>query len=378
MFSRSRPLLRLLAEIPADVAVVKRAFHATPSRAKAQLLDGKRISREILTELRSEIDAWHAIGRKKPHLSVVLVGNNPASLSYVGNKLKAAKSAGITSETIRLPESISQSDLLSLLESLNTNRNVDGILVQFPLPPHISERAVCDTVSPQKDVDGFHVESMGHLCQGKEGFYPCTPLGIMELLKRSGVDTFGKNAVVCGRSKNVGMPTAMLMHADGCGDATTTICHRHTPNKQMRAFVGLADILITAVGQPGLITADMVRDGVVVVDVGITRRFDSAKNAFVLKGDVDFEGVSQKASFITPVPGGVGPMTVCMLIKNTFTAARKLRGYKEREAAEESISDYDREIRTTIRLDNAQHQQHRSGIELYDQFDQQPHFVTNT
>ncbi|XP_055343275.1 bifunctional methylenetetrahydrofolate dehydrogenase/cyclohydrolase, mitochondrial-like [Paramacrobiotus metropolitanus] len=302
-------------------------MHSTTTRSQAQILDGKKLSKEILSELKSDIDVWSKAGNRRPHLSVIMVGNNPASLAYIANKVKAAEKVGVTSNTFRLPESVSQSDLLNVVESLNTDRNTDGILVQFPLPAHLSEHAVCEAVSAYKDVDGFHVLNMGQMVQGREGLYPCTPLGVMELLKRNGVETFGKNAVICGRSKNVGMPIMMLMHADGHGDATTTICHRHTPPEQMKLFTKMADILITAVGKPGLITADMVKEGVIVVDVGITRVREEQSDKFVLKGDVDFEGVSEKASYITPVPGGVGPMTVCMLIKNTFIAAKKLRGF---------------------------------------------------
>ncbi|GAV07982.1 hypothetical protein RvY_17749-2 [Ramazzottius varieornatus] len=194
-----------------------RAFSSSALRCKAQILDGRKISQQIISELREEINAWQPNGRKRPHLSVILVGNDAGSQSYVAMKMRAAKKAGISSETMHLQDTVSQPDLLSLIESLNHSRSTDGILVQLPLPSHISERAVSDAVSPEKDVDGFHVNNMGNMCQGKEGLYPCTALGIMELLRRSGIQTFGKNAVVVGRSKNVGMPIAMLMHADGYG-----------------------------------------------------------------------------------------------------------------------------------------------------------------
>lgn len=219
-----------------------------------------------------------------------------------------------------------------MIEELNNDTTVDGILVQLPLPEHINERKICNTVSCDKDVDGFNEKNVGRLCLDMNTLIPCTPLGVQELIKRENIETFGKNVVVCGRSKNVGMPISMLMHADGrndtCAmDATVTICHRFTPPEQLKVFCKLADIIITATGVPGLITADMVKPGAAVIDVGITRVIDkNGKSKLV--GDVDFDEVRKVAGHITPVPGGVGPMTVAMLMKNTFIAAKNLAGYR--------------------------------------------------
>ncbi|PVD39573.1 hypothetical protein C0Q70_02208 [Pomacea canaliculata] len=236
---------------------------------------------------------------------------------------------GIESNTVRLPISITEQELLAEIQLMNSAPSVDGLLVQLPVPQHIRERVVCDAVAPQKDVDGFHILNIGRFCVDEKSFMPATPAAVMEIIRRSGVETFGKNAVVCGRSKNVGLPIAMFLHGDAShgnygGDATTTICHRHTPPEQLKLFTKSADIVITATGVPKLITADMVKEGVVIIDVGITRvphPHDPGKT--VLVGDVDFEGVSQKASLITPVPGGVGPVTVAMLMKNTLLAYTK-------------------------------------------------------
>ncbi|KAF8789528.1 Bifunctional methylenetetrahydrofolate like protein [Argiope bruennichi] len=241
-------------------------------------------------------------------------------------KLKAAQKTGISSETIIRPNKTTEDEVLNIIRELNDNPNVDGILVQLPLPNHMNERKVCNAIAPHKDVDGFHVVNVGRFCLDMNALMPCTPLGIMELLRRTGIETFGKNAVVCGRSKNVGMPMAMLLHADGigetqAGDATVTICHRHTPAQQLVEFTKTADILVVATGIPHLITADMVKEGVAVIDVGISRIKDPVTGKSKLVGDVDFDGVIEKASYITPVPGGVGPMTVAMLMRNTYMAA---------------------------------------------------------
>ncbi|KAK2160793.1 hypothetical protein LSH36_127g16047 [Paralvinella palmiformis] len=286
------------------------------------------MAKEIKNEIRAEVEQMVAAGRRAPHLTAVMVGDDPASNTYVRNKMRAAEYTKITSETLRLPTDISQDELISNISRLNKDDSVDGILIQLPIPPHISERAVCNAVAPEKDVDGFHVINVGRFCVDMKAMIPATPVGVIEMIKRTGVETFGKNAVVCGRSKNVGMPIAMLLHADGIGeteacDATTTICHRYTPPEQLRDFVKSADILVVATGIPKLITADMVKEGVAVFDVGITRIRDEKTGKFKLVGDVDFEGVSEKASYITPVPGGVGPMTVAMVIRNTLLAAKK-------------------------------------------------------
>ncbi|XP_023229437.1 bifunctional methylenetetrahydrofolate dehydrogenase/cyclohydrolase, mitochondrial-like [Centruroides sculpturatus] len=298
----------------------------TDSRKQAEIINGNKIASEIKEEIKQDIEKLIASGRRRPHLSVILVGDNPASGIYVTNKLKAAQKTGISSETITRPSSISQQQLIDIIHQLNDNPDVDGILVQLPLPNHMNERLVCNSITPSKDVDGFHVVNVGRFCLDMNALIPCTPLGVMELLRRTGIKTFGKNAVVCGRSKNVGMPMAMLLHADGigetqAGDATTTICHRHTPAEQLVHFTKLADILVVATGIPHLITADMVKEGACVIDIGITRIKDQVTGKSKLVGDVDFDGVVQKASYITPVPGGVGPMTVAMLMKNTYLAA---------------------------------------------------------
>ncbi|XP_077864898.1 bifunctional methylenetetrahydrofolate dehydrogenase/cyclohydrolase, mitochondrial-like [Saccoglossus kowalevskii] len=307
------------------------ALKPTPEvhqRSVAKLIDGKAFAKKVRAEVKAEVTEWVNQGNRPPHLSVVLVGDDPASASYVRSKTRAARQAGISAETIRLPSTISQHELLDLIHSLNDSVSVDGILVQLPVPKHIDERTICDSVRPEKDVDGFHVMNVGRLCLDQKTLLPATPFGIMELIKRAGIDTLGKNAVVCGRSKNVGLPIAMLLHTDGDhnsgigADSTVTICHRYTPPDQLKVFTKTADIIIVAVGIPGLIRADMVKEGAVVIDVGINRIQDEETGTYKLVGDVDFKGVSEKASHITPVPGGVGPMTVAMLMKNTLTAAR--------------------------------------------------------
>ncbi|KAF4519583.1 hypothetical protein B566_EDAN003750 [Ephemera danica] len=269
---------------------------------KAEIIDGLRIAKEIQQEIKLEIDQWLVAGHRRPQLTAILVGDDAASSTYVRNKMKAAENVGINSKTLRRPALISENELLDLVTELNVDPEVDGILVQLPLPEHITERAICNAVVPHKDVDGFNIVNVG-------------------------IETFGKNAVVCGRSKNVGMPIAMLLHADGTGetaalDATTTICHRFTPREQLANFTRLADIIVSAAGVPNLIQADMVKPGACIIDVGITRIIDSATGKSKLVGDVDFESVSEVAGHITPVPGGVGPMTVTMLMKNTLIAAQ--------------------------------------------------------
>lgn len=243
---------------------------------------------------------------------------------------------GINSETIVKPASISEEELLNLINKLNNDDNVDGLLVQLPLPEHIDERKVCNAVSPDKDVDGFHVINVGRMCLDQDSMLPATPWGVWEIIKRTGIPTLGKNVVVAGRSKNVGMPIAMLLHTDGAherpgGDATVTISHRYTPKEQLKKHTILADIVVSAAGIPNLITADMIKEGAAVIDVGINRVQDPVTAKPKLVGDVDFEGVKKKASYITPVPGGVGPMTVAMLMKNTIIAAKKVLRSAEQE-----------------------------------------------
>ncbi|XP_013384761.1 bifunctional methylenetetrahydrofolate dehydrogenase/cyclohydrolase, mitochondrial-like [Lingula anatina] len=295
---------------------------------QAKIINGNVLAKQIKLEIRDEVQEWVAAGNKRPHLTAIIVGDDPASHTYVRNKMKATEFTGISSETIRLPDTVSQPELLKRIHELNECSDVDGILVQLPVPKHISERAVCNAVCPEKDVDGFNIINIGRLCSDLKALVPATAAGVMEMIKRSGIETFGKNAVVCGRSKNVGLPIAVLLHADGigetkAGDATTTICHRYTPPDDLRRHLAAADILVVATGIPHLIKGDMVKEGVAVIDVGITRIKDPETGKAKLVGDVDFEAVSEKASFITPVPGGVGPMTVAMLMKNTLLAAKK-------------------------------------------------------
>uniref|UniRef100_A0A2C9JVF1 methenyltetrahydrofolate cyclohydrolase n=2 Tax=Biomphalaria glabrata TaxID=6526 RepID=A0A2C9JVF1_BIOGL len=301
------------------------------SLSKAAVIDGKAIAQVIKDEIKTEVSSLVADGKRAPHLSVLLVGNNPASIIYVRNKALAAQYTGISCDILRIPENVSEGEVLKEIEALNRLPEVDGILVQLPLPPNMSERTVCDAVLPGKDVDGFNVLNVGRFCVNQEAFIPATPSGVLEILKRLNINTLGKNAVVCGRSKNVGLPIALHFHASQnkgstIGDATTTICHRNTPPDQLRHFIKSADILVTATGIPGLVTADMVKDGVVVIDVGITRILDKNGKARLV-GDVDFAGVSKKASYITPVPGGVGPVTVAMVIKNTLAAYKNELDY---------------------------------------------------
>lgn len=320
-----------------------RAFHCTPARNDAVVISGRKLARQIRLEARQEVEQWVAAGNKRPHLSVVLVGENPASHSYVLNKTRAAADVGISSETILKSSSISQDELLDLISKLNNDHNVDGLLVQLPLPEHIDEREVCNAVIPEKDVDGFHVVNVGRMCLDQDSMLPATPWGVWEIIKRTGIPTLGKNVVVAGRSKNVGMPIAMLLHTDGRherpgGDATVTISHRYTPKEQLKMHTRIADIVVAAAGIPNLITADMIKEGAAVIDVGINRVHDPITGKARLVGDVDFEGVRKKASYITPVPGGVGPMTVAMLMKNTIIAAKKLLKTTEQLQAVQAVA----------------------------------------
>ncbi|MED6267769.1 Bifunctional methylenetetrahydrofolate dehydrogenase/cyclohydrolase, mitochondrial [Characodon lateralis] len=296
---------------------------------EAVVISGRKLARQIREETRADVEQWVSTGNRRPHLSVILVGENPASHSYVLNKTRAAADVGISSETILKHSEISEEELLDLIYKLNTDPRVDGLLVQLPLPDHIDERTVCNAVAPNKDVDGFHVVNVGRLCLDQPTMLPATPWGVWEIIKRTGIPTFGKNVVVAGRSKNVGMPIAMLLHTDGRherpgGDATVTISHRYTPKEQLCQHTKIADIVVAAAGIPNLITADMIKEGAAVIDVGINRVQDPITGKSRLVGDVDFEAVKKKAGFITPVPGGVGPMTVAMLLKNTVKAAKSV------------------------------------------------------
>ncbi len=270
-----------------------------------QIIDGKAISTALKEELKVKVDALKAQG-VEPCLAVILVGEDPASTVYVNNKKKACEFIGIKSLSYELPESTTQGELLALIDKLNADDGVNGILVQLPLPKHIDEDAVIQAISPKKDVDGFHPQSVGALCIGQKGFVSCTPAGIIELLKRSNVEIEGKECVIIGRSNIVGKPMSLLMLRE---NATVTVCHSRTKN--LKEVTKRADILIVAIGKPKMITAEYVKEGAVVIDVGI-HRLEGKK----LCGDVDFDTVAEHTSMITPVPGGVGPMTIAMLMKN--------------------------------------------------------------
>jgi methylenetetrahydrofolate dehydrogenase (NADP+)/methenyltetrahydrofolate cyclohydrolase len=289
-----------------------------------QILDGKKTSEDIKKEIAAEVQQMKANGEKVPHLAAVIVGNNGASLTYVGSKVRSCEQIGFDSTLVALPETITEAELLDKIKELNENEDLDGYIVQLPLPKHIDEEKILLAIDPQKDVDGFHPTNFGRMALEMETFLPATPFGIMELLERYKVETSGKHTVVIGRSHIVGRPMSILMSRKGNpGDSTVTLTHSRTKN--LAEFTKNADIIITALGVPEFLKADMVKDGVVIIDVGITRVEDATNSkGYVIKGDVDFDGVSKKSSFITPVPGGVGPMTIAMLLKNTLLA-RKIR-----------------------------------------------------
>jgi len=286
----------------------------------AQILDGNTLSQSVRDEVKADVDAWTARGHRPPCLRVVLIGSNPASEAYVRGKERDAREAGIDSETIRYEDDITETDLLGVVDDLNNDPDVDGLLVQLPLPDHIDDRKVINAIDPAKDVDGFHPENLGRLLIGSPSFIPATPFGIVEMLRRAEIETEGMRAVIVGRSNIVGKPlAALLMQRDA--NATVTVCHSRTRN--LAAHTKEADLIVAAVGRAKFIMADMVKDGAVIVDVGINRvDDDSREKGYRLVGDVDFEGVKEKASWITPVPGGVGLMTRAMLLKNTMNAAR--------------------------------------------------------
>jgi methylenetetrahydrofolate dehydrogenase (NADP+) / methenyltetrahydrofolate cyclohydrolase len=285
-----------------------------------QILDGKLTSKTILDELKIKVAQRNNEGKKIPQLTAVLVGNNGASETYVAAKVKACNDIGFKSSLIRLEADISENKLLETVEDLNNDPEVDGILVQLPLPKHISDEKIINAIHPSKDVDGFHPISVGRMVQGLPTFVPATPYGIMLMLEHYKIDTRGMNAVVVGRSNIVGRPMSILLSSNtNPGNCTVTICHSHTKN--LAAICSKADILVAALGKAEFVTADMVKEGAIVIDVGITRVADAGKKSgFTLKGDVDFAAVSPKCSFITPVPGGVGPMTIAALMTNTFRA----------------------------------------------------------
>lgn len=283
-----------------------------------QILDGKKAAQAIRDELKIEVAQLSAEGKKIPHLAAILVGNNGASSTYVAAKVKACEEVGFKSTLIHYEETISETKLLDKIRDLNTDPDIDGILVQLPLPKHISDEEVINSIDPDKDVDGFHPINVGYMVQGLPTFVPATPHGIMLLLEHFKVDTKGKHAVVVGRSNIVGRPMSILLSGNSNpGNCTVTICHSQTKN--IKDFCLQADIIVAALGKPDFITADMVKEGAIVIDVGITRVEDATKKSgFKLKGDVDYENVAPKCSWITPVPGGVGPMTIAALMKNTF------------------------------------------------------------
>lgn len=281
----------------------------------AHLIDGKKISEQMRLEMVREVTALKERG-VAPGLAVVLVGEDPASKVYVGSKEKACQQLGIYSEVHRLNEGTTETELLALIQRLNEQKSINGILVQLPLPKHMNEKAIIDAISVEKDVDGFHPQSVGNLSIGDDSLLPCTPAGVIELIKRSGVDISGKNAVIIGRSNIVGKPVAMLLLRE---HATVTICHSRTAN--MEELAKGADILVVAIGKAKAIDSRYVKPGAVVIDVGINRLPDGK-----LAGDVDYEDCLEIAGYITPVPGGVGPMTITMLMKNTITAAKRANG----------------------------------------------------
>lgn len=285
-----------------------------------QILDGQQTSKAIKEELTLKVAALHSEGKKTPHLAAVLVGNNGASETYVGAKVKACNEIGYKSTLIRLEDTISEHKLLETVEGLNNDPDIDGILVQLPLPKHISDEKVINTIHPNKDVDGFHPVNVGRLVQGLPTYVPATPYGIMLMLEHYKIDTKGMHAVVIGRSNIVGRPMSILLSGNSNpGNCTVTICHSQTKN--LEEICRSADIIVAALGRPQFIKADMVKEGAIVIDVGITRVPDATKKSgFSLKGDVDFAAVSPKCSFITPVPGGVGPMTIAALMMNTWRA----------------------------------------------------------
>ena len=284
------------------------------------ILDGKKTSNDLKNEIAEEVSAMKSRGEKVPHLAAVLVGNDGASLTYVGSKVRSCERIGFESTLLHLPEETTEAELLAEIEKLNNNPDVDGYIVQLPLPKHIDEQNVLLAVDPDKDVDGFHPTNFGKMAQDMPVFIPATPFGIMELLKRYNVPTEGKHTVVIGRSHIVGRPMSILMSQKGNpGNSTVTLAHSRTQN--LEELTRQADIIITALGVPEFLKADMVKDKVTIIDVGITRVPDATKErGYRITGDVDFEAVSKKADFITPVPGGVGPMTIAMLLKNTLLA----------------------------------------------------------
>lgn len=288
-----------------------------------QILDGKALSIQIKEQIKAEVETIKARGGKVPHLAAVLVGNDGGSETYVGHKVKACEYVGFNSTLVRRDENTTEAELLQIVNDLNQNPDVDGFIVQLPLPKHINGEKVLQAVDPKKDVDGFHPINVGRMMQGLDAYLPATPYGILQLLEHYRIETTGKHCVVIGRSNIVGSPMSVLLARNAYpGNCTVTLCHSKTHN--LREFTMNADIIIAAIGKPGFLKADMVKDGAVVIDVGTTRVDDATKKAgWRLSGDVDYEAVSAKCSYITPVPGGVGPLTVTSLLMNTLRAAKR-------------------------------------------------------
>lgn len=286
-----------------------------------QLIDGKATAAAIKAEIAEQVNQIVAKGGKRPHLAAILVGHDGGSETYVANKVKACEVCGFKSSLIRFESDVTEAELLAKVDELNHDADVDGFIVQLPLPPHIDEQKVIEAIDYHKDVDGFHPINVGRMAIGLPCFVSATPKGILELLRRYHIETSGKHCVILGRSNIVGKPMAQLMMQKAYGDSTVTVCHSHKPD--IKAECQRADILIAAIGQPAFVTGDMVKEGAVVIDVGTTRVPDaSRKRGYRLQGDVDFDSVAPKCSYITPVPGGVGPMTVCMLMANTLLAGQ--------------------------------------------------------
>jgi methylenetetrahydrofolate dehydrogenase (NADP+)/methenyltetrahydrofolate cyclohydrolase len=288
------------------------------------LLDGKKTSNDIKDEITVAVNAIKKQGGRVPHLAAILVGDDGASLTYVGSKVRACERVGFESTLIQLPDTTSEEELLNTIHDLNTNDKIDGFIVQLPLPKHIDEQKVLMAVDPTKDVDGFHPENFGKMALDMDSFIPATPFGILQLIERYQVETKGKHTVVIGRSHIVGRPMSILMSQKGpAGNSTVTLTHSHTKN--LSEITKQADIIIVALGVPEFLKADMVKEGVVIIDVGISRVPDATqKRGYIIKGDVAFDEVSKKSSYITPVPGGVGPMTIAMLLQNTLIARKRM------------------------------------------------------
>ncbi len=288
----------------------------------AQILDGLKISKDIKQEIKSEVDKIVSSGQRPPHLAAILVGENGASKAYVSSKVKDCKEVGFKSSLLKFNDTITETELLSEIEKLNADSDIDGFIVQLPIPKGMDEEKVIEAISPEKDVDGFHPENFGRMALEMEAYLPATPYGIMTLLERYNIPTQGKHCVVIGRSRIVGRPMSILMSTKGNpGNATVTVVHSHTQN--IEEYTKSADIVIVALGAPKYLKGDMIKDGAVIIDVGISRVEDEGPKGYHLEGDVDFDSCVEKASWITPVPGGVGPMTRAMLMKNTLLAYKR-------------------------------------------------------